>query len=135
MGPGGILESNSIYFLFREILYNRDDGKTCRNEDAEDDTRVFDPWSVFGMVQTQGLESALKSVLQVEAQETHAGDIEQHDPPLVESCGDPGVQIIDLIVTLITDLGQNAPLHLKPEIPHMDDQEKEDHTAQQGHVP
>ena len=112
------------------------DGKAGGSGNGIHPTDRADGRGVFFMIDSQGLESALETVNEVDAEGDGADDIDEDEPPLLERNVDATIDILySFGMAGISDHGQLiCKAHFDPEVTHMKAEEGENEDAEEGHV-
>lgn len=110
--------------------------ESSADHDRIDPTNGVDQWSVFPVIDAQGLERALETMNQVNSEGKNTDKIDGYQPELLESDVDATINVLDgFIMTRVGDHGELiGKAHFDPEITHVDAQEGEDQDAQHGHI-
>lgn len=119
-----------------EIMVQGHDGKAGGSDDGIHPADGADGGSVFFMTDSQGLESALETVDEVDAEDNRTDDIDKDEPPLLEGDVDAAIDILDGFG--MAGVGDHRQLirkaHLDPEVAHVEAEEGENEDPEQGHV-
>jgi hypothetical protein len=116
-----MVEIISVRGSFKEVYHQGDNGKTKRHDNGINQPQALDDRRIGRMIQPQGLEGRLESVVQMESQdqEGHQVDYKIHR--------DLKQLVCKTIKVFVITFHESKPD--KPEVDKMDKQENKDNTS------